>query len=93
MPKKSSDNSNEIDLINDNRSSYNVVVLSSLWAKHLKRKEEFRHKPNAEVIKFAMQEVCLGKVTKEEIMAVAKAERPRKRFDDRAKDKNQTFKL
>jgi len=92
MPKKS-DNSNEIDLINQHRSSYNVVVLSSIWAKHLKRNEEFRHKPNAEVIKFAMQEVCLGKVSEKEIMAVAHEEKTKKRFDDKKREKDQALKL
>lgn len=47
---------------------YTFIVLGSLWAKYLKRGEEFRHKPHAEVIKAALSDILDGKVTQEEIL-------------------------
>jgi hypothetical protein len=72
----------EIDLVNDNRSSYDMVVLSSLWAKHIRKKEEFAGITVAEIIKTAMTDVCTGKVSKKQITDIIK-EGPSKRYHAR----------
>jgi len=50
---------------------YDMSVLSSLWAKQLKRREEFRYKPNAAVIRVALDDILSGKVTREDVLEVS----------------------
>ncbi len=45
-----------------------VVVLASMWAKELKKKQEYRTKSTAAVIKEALDAILSKRVTKEEIL-------------------------
>ena len=47
---------------------YDVVVLASMYAKELKKKSEFKHKPTAAVIKEALDAILSKRITKEEIL-------------------------
>jgi|GEM_PF-6977189 len=61
-----------------NGDKYNLVVLGSVWAKHLRKNEEFRHQPYAAVIRAALGQILSGEVSSEQIMAVsATATQPR----------------
>ncbi|HUT85754.1 MAG TPA: hypothetical protein VMW66_02830 [Elusimicrobiales bacterium] len=88
MPKED-DSSKEMDLIGNHKSSYDTVVLSSTWAKHLKNKDEFRHKPNSEIIKVAMEEVCSGKIKRKEILAVIQEVRSPRRYSEKPRDREE----
>ena len=47
---------------------YSMVVLASMWAKVLKRKQDFRSEPDATVIKLALNDILSGAVTKEMVL-------------------------
>ena len=47
---------------------YDMVVLASMYAKELKKKQEFRNKPTSEVIKEALEAILSNKITKDEIL-------------------------
>ena len=47
---------------------YDIVVLASMWAKELKKKSEYRHKPTAAVIKEALDAILSKRITREEIL-------------------------
>ena len=47
---------------------YDVVVLASMYAKELKKKQEFKNKPTATVIKEALDAILTKRVSKEEIL-------------------------
>ena len=47
---------------------YSMVVLASMWAKVLKRKQDFRNEPDATVIKLALNDILSGAVTKEMVL-------------------------
>ncbi|MBQ3667395.1 MAG: hypothetical protein II913_04990 [Elusimicrobiaceae bacterium] len=47
---------------------YDVVVLASMYAKELKKKQEFKNKPTAAVIKEALDAILTKRVSKEEIL-------------------------
>lgn len=81
----------EIDLINDNRSAYDMVVLSSLLAKYMRRKEEFAGVTVAELIKTAMTDVCTGKISKKQIIKFAE-ETESRRYHGREFKGKQTHK-
>ncbi len=57
---------------------YDIVLMASLWSKHLKQKEEYRDMPTAEIIDTALRQVLAGKVSWDDIKASAKEERDRK---------------
>ena len=48
-------------------SKYNDIVRAMQWARHLRRQEEFRNVPMAELIDRSLLDVVSGKVTVEEI--------------------------
>ena len=45
-----------------------LVVLASMWAKVLKRKQEYKNEPDATVIKIALDDILSGKVTKDMVL-------------------------
>ncbi len=61
----------ETKITNFDGDKYNVSVLSSLWAKQLKKREEFNYKPHSELIKTALNDILSGKVSKEYILEVS----------------------
>ncbi len=48
-------------------SKYNDIVRAMQWARHLRRQEEFRNVPMAELIDRALFDIVSGKVKVEEI--------------------------
>ncbi|MCX5783554.1 MAG: hypothetical protein NTW04_03830 [Elusimicrobia bacterium] len=56
---------------NFDKDRYDMVVLASIWAKHLGRQEEFKLKPNAELIEMALQDVLSGKIAQKQIFETA----------------------
>lgn len=62
------DNVFENKLVDFDGDKYGMVVLASMWAKVLKRKQEYKNEPDATVIKIALDDILSGKVTKEIIM-------------------------
>lgn len=52
---------------------YNMIVLASMWAKELRKKEEYKNQPGSVVIKVAMEDVLSEKVTKEFILEACAA--------------------
>ena len=67
-------NDKEFDakLMNFDGDRYDVVVLASMWAKELKKKDEYKHQPNAVVIKVALDDILSNRVSKEEVLTVSK---------------------
>ena len=67
-------NDKEFDakLMNFDGDRYDVVVLASMWAKELKKKDEYKHQPNAVVIKVALDDILANRVSKEEVLTVSK---------------------
>ncbi len=59
-------------LMNFEGDRYDVVVLASIWAKELKKKDEYKNQPNAVVIKVALDAIISGAVSKEEVLKVSK---------------------
>ena len=53
-------------------SKYNDIVWAMQWAGHLRRQEEFRHIPMAELIEKSMLDAISGKTTREEIEAACR---------------------
>ena len=90
-------NDKEFDakLMNFDGDRYDVVVLASMWAKELKKKDEYKHHPNVVVIKVALDDILHNRVSKEEVLTVSKKnleaelkaqEEARKEADRKAKD-------
>ena len=57
---------------------YDLVIMASLWAKHLKKLEEFRNAPTAEIIANSIRQVLSGKVSWKDIDKVVAAEQEKK---------------
>ncbi|MDR1124424.1 MAG: hypothetical protein LBL61_07655 [Elusimicrobiota bacterium] len=55
-------------LLDFNGDKYSMVVLASMWAKVMKKKQEYKNEPDAEVIKLALNDILSGAVTKEMII-------------------------
>lgn len=53
-------------------SKYHDIVWAMQWAGHLRRQEEFRHIPMADLIEKSMLDAISGKVTREEIEAACR---------------------
>ncbi len=62
----------ESELMNFDGDRYDVVVLASIWAKELKKKDEYKHQPHALVIKTALDDILSGKMTKEAVLEVSR---------------------
>ena len=50
---------------------YDIVVLASMWAKELKKKDEYKNQPASVVIKEALDAILSNRITKEEILRVS----------------------
>jgi hypothetical protein len=48
-------------------TKYNDIVRAMQWARHLRRQEEFRNIPMAELIERSLLDVVSGKVTESEV--------------------------
>ena len=59
-------------LMNFDGDRYDVVVLAYIWAKELKKKDEYKNQPNAVVIKVALDDIISNKVSKEEVLKISK---------------------
>ena len=55
-------------LVDFDGDKYTMVVLASMWAKVLKRKQEYKNEPDATVIKIALDDILSGKVTKDMVL-------------------------
>jgi ketol-acid reductoisomerase len=58
----------EQKLVNYNGDKYDIVVLASMWAKVLKRKNEYKNEPDATIIKVALDDILSGNVTKDMVL-------------------------
>ncbi|MFA6583990.1 MAG: hypothetical protein WCS77_06805 [Elusimicrobiaceae bacterium] len=58
----------EQKIMDYNQDKYDLIVLGSMWAREIRRREEFRHKPNSEVIDLALSDVLSGKITRDSIL-------------------------
>ena len=59
-------------LTNFDGDRYDVVVLASMWAKELKKKEQYKNTPIAAVIKDALNDILSERVSKAEVLRVCK---------------------
>jgi Arc/MetJ-type ribon-helix-helix transcriptional regulator len=59
-------------LTNFDGDRYDVVVLASMWAKELKKKDPYKNMPMAAVIKDALDDILSKRVTKNEVLHVSK---------------------
>jgi len=58
-------------LVDFDGDRYDVVVLASMWAKELKKKEEYRNQPTSVVIKEALDAILSKRVSQEEVLRVS----------------------
>lgn len=58
----------ENKLVDFDGDKYTMVVLASMWAKVLKRQQEYKNEPDATVIKIALDDILSGKVTKDMVL-------------------------
>ncbi len=67
-------NDKEFDakLMNFDGDRYDVVVLASVWAKELKKKDEYKNQPNAVVIKVALDDILSNRISKDEVLRISK---------------------
>lgn len=73
MENKNNTNFEE-EITNYSDDKYSVVVLASIWAtKVLKRKEEFKHKPDTELIKVALDDIVSGRISPKTVLKESKA--------------------
>jgi len=76
----------ESRLVNFEGDKYTVVVLASMWAKILKRKQEYKNEPDATIIKIALDDLLSGKVTKDMVLkGSAEAMQQQKHEEEEAK--------
>lgn len=72
MATKKNDKEFDAKLMNYDGDRYDVVVLASIWAKELKKKEEYKHQPHAVAIKVALDDLLSNRITKEEILKISR---------------------
>ena len=70
----SAKNEKELDakLMDFDGDRYDIVVLASMWAKQLRKKNEYKRQPHADVIKVALDDILSGRVSKEDVLHVSK---------------------
>ncbi|WP_428075634.1 hypothetical protein [Candidatus Avelusimicrobium luingense] len=70
----SAKNEKELDakLMDFDGDRYDIVVLASMWAKQLRKKNEYKRQPHAVVIKVALDDILSGRVSKEDVLHVSK---------------------
>lgn len=65
---KSADNVSIEELICDyNGSKYEVTMLAMKWARHIKKLEEYKDQPMADIIEVAIRDILSGKVSSNEV--------------------------
>ena len=62
----------EAKLMDYGGDRYNMVVLATMWAKELRKKEEYKNQPAAVVIKVALDDILSNKITKEQVLSACK---------------------
>ncbi len=72
MPNTKTDKTFESELMNFDGDRYDVVVLASIWAKELKKKAEYKHQPNAAVIKVALDDILSGRMSKDAVLEISR---------------------
>ena len=72
MSNTKTDKNFESELMNFDGDRYDVVVLASIWAKELKKKSEYKHQPNAVVIKVALDDILSGRMTKDAVLEISR---------------------
>lgn len=67
-------NDKEFDakLMNYDGDRYDIVVLASVWAKELKKRDEYKNQPHAVVIKVALDDILSNRISKEEILKISR---------------------
>jgi DNA-directed RNA polymerase subunit K/omega len=58
----------ESKLVDFDGDKYSVVVLASMWAKVLKKKQEYKNEPDATLIKAALNDILSGTITKDTVL-------------------------
>ncbi len=58
----------EQEIMDYSNDKYDLIVLGSMWAREIRRRDEFRHKPNSEVITAALNDVLSGTISREVIL-------------------------
>lgn len=58
-------------LVDFDGDRYDVVVLASMWAKELKKKDEYKNQPTSVVIKEALDAILSKRVSQEEVLRVS----------------------
>ena len=64
---KSKDDSIEKLICDYDGSKYEVTMLAMKWARHIKKLEEYKSQPMADIIEVAIRDVLSGKVSAEEV--------------------------
>ncbi|MEA3307609.1 MAG: hypothetical protein U9Q34_07470 [Elusimicrobiota bacterium] len=49
-------------------SKYEVTMLAMKWARHIKKLEEYKEEPMADIIEVAIRDILSGKVTSQEVV-------------------------
>ncbi len=62
----------ESELMNFDGDRYDVVVLASIWAKELKKQNEYKNQPHAVVIKVALDDILSGKMSKDAVLEISR---------------------
>jgi hypothetical protein len=57
---------------------YGIVPLAAVWAKELKKQQEFQHLSTAQVLEAALKDVLSGKVTWDTVEGLPKEESSKK---------------
>ncbi|MGB2579350.1 hypothetical protein AAIR98_001269 [Elusimicrobium simillimum] len=63
----------ETKLMDYSGDRYDMVVLATMWAKELRKKEEYKSQPAAVVIKVALDDILSNKVLKEQVVEAVRA--------------------
>lgn len=62
----------EQEIMDYNQDKYDLIVLGSMWAREIRRRDEFKFKPNSEVITAALNDVLSGTVSRDAILETYK---------------------
>ncbi|WP_424244279.1 hypothetical protein Dip510_001486 [Elusimicrobium posterum] len=85
----------EKELMDYSGDRYNMVVLATMWAKELRKKEQYKNLPAAAVIKDALDDIISNRVSKEQVLdsckesheaAIKAAEEAKKEAERKAKE-------
>lgn len=62
----------EKELMDYSGDRYDMVVLATMWAKTLRKKDEYKNLPAAAVIKDALDDIISNRVSKEQVLEACK---------------------